>query len=186
MADTPGKTSTARPKRAATARKPAAKPATAKAKTARTTKPKAAPAVAAPSLTEQVNARVDTIRSEAQRKAGEIGDEVTRLAGQAGDRARELARQGKDKTASGLDSLAKVIEDSAGTVDDKLGKQYGDFARSAATTVAGLAGTLEQQDIDELVESTREFVKKSPAVAIGSAAVVGFMLARLLRGSNRA
>ena len=101
-------------------------------------------------------------------------------------RARELARQGKDKTASGLDSLAKVIEDSAGTVDDKLGKQYGDFARSAATTVAGLAGTLEQQDIDELVESTREFVKKSPAVAIGSAAVVGFMLARLLRGSNRA
>lgn len=186
MADTPGKTSTARPKRAEAARKPAAKPATAKAKTARPTKPKAATAAAAPSLTEQVNARVDTIRSEAQRKAGEIGDEVTRLAGQAGDRARELARQGKDKTASGLDSLAKVIEDSASTVDDKLGKQYGDFARSAATTVAGLAGTLEQQDIDELVESTREFVKKSPAVAIGSAAVVGFMLARLLRGSNRA
>ena len=136
------------------------------------------------SIGEQMHATADTIRNEAQRKASEIGDEVSRLAGQAGDRARDLARQGKDKAAGGLESLARVIDDSAVTVDDKLGKQYGDFARSAAATVAGLAGTLEQKDLDELVEATREFVKKSPAVAIGSAAVVGFMLARLMRGSD--
>ena len=93
---------------------------------------------------------------------------------------------GKHKAAVGLESLAQAIDDSAGSVDDKLGKQYGDFARSAASTIAGLGGKLDQQDLDELVEATRDFVKKSPAVAIGSAAVVGFMLARLLRGSNRA
>jgi ElaB/YqjD/DUF883 family membrane-anchored ribosome-binding protein len=137
------------------------------------------------SAQEKLRAKAEGIRAEATRKAGEIGDEVSKLAGQAGDRARNLANQGKDKAAHGLEALAKAIEDSAGTVDDRLGQQYGDFARSAAGTVAGLAGKLDQQDIDELVASTRDFVKKSPAVAIGSAAVVGFMLARLLRSSDK-
>lgn len=135
-------------------------------------------------IRSQVNATADTIRAEAQRKVTEIGDEVSRLYAQAGDRAREAANQGKHRAAGGLDSLAKIIEDSATEVDDRLGKQYGDYARSAAQTVASLAGTLDEKDLDELVTATRDFVRKSPAVAIGSAAVVGFMLARLLRSRN--
>lgn len=163
------------------------------AKPKKTAATKAAPAAAAPTaahakgtvaIREQVNATADTIRTEAQRKVTEIGDEVSRLYAQAGDRARDVANQGKHRAAGGLDSLAKIIEDSATEVDDRLGKQYGDYARSAAQTVASLAGTLDEKDLDELVTATREFVRKSPAVAIGSAAVVGFMLARLLRSRN--
>ena len=181
MAKTPEPTSAAKPARR-TAAKPAATTAPRKA-----SKPKAAAATSAAaastaaSFREQLSSTTDGIRQEAQRKAGEIGDEMGRLYGQASERALDAARTGKTKAAEGLDSLARAIEDSAGQVDDKLGKQYGDFARSAAQQVAGLAGTLEQKDLDELVASTREFVRKSPAVAIGSAAVVGFMLARLLR-----
>lgn len=179
MAKAPAKTTSAaaKPARRAPA-KATAKPA-AKKPAARSTTPKSP-------IREQLSATSDTIRSEATRKAGEIGDEVGRLYGQATERARDAARQGKHKAAEGLESLAKVIEDSAGTVDDKLGAQYGDFARSAAQTVANLAGTLEQKDIEELVDATRDFVRKSPAVAIGSAAVVGFMLARLLKGGRGA
>jgi ElaB/YqjD/DUF883 family membrane-anchored ribosome-binding protein len=171
------------------------KPRATKAKTSTAAKPRARKPTpntaervtsAAPPLEQQIRSKAEGIRAEATRKAVEIGEEVSKYAGQAGERARELANEGKGKAAHGLEALAKVIEDSAGTVDEKLGAQYGDFARSAAGTVAGLAGKLDQQDIDELVESTREFVKKSPAVAIGSAAVVGFMLARLLRGNDRA
>lgn len=167
------------------------KPRATKPKAAATSTRKATPNTAervdaaAPSLEEQLRSKAEGIRAEATRKAGEIGEEVTKLAGQAGERAKDIANQGKHKAAVGLESLAQAIDDSAGSVDDKLGKQYGDFARSAASTIAGLGGKLDQKDLDELVEATRDFVKKSPAVAIGSAAVVGFMLARLLRGSDR-
>ncbi len=145
----------------------------------------ATPAATTPSpIRSQIASTTDTIRAEAQRKASEIGDEMGKLAAQAGDRARSAAQQGKTRAAEGLESLAKVIDDSALQVDDKLGKQYGDFARSAASTVAGLAESLDEKDLDELVTATRDFVRKSPAVAIGSAAVVGFMLARMLRGKG--
>lgn len=193
MADTPPKTtkaaSRAKPKASSTSTAP--KAASARAK-------EAAPAAsAAPRkpIREQINATTDNLRAEATRtadnlraeatrKANEIGEEVGRLYGQAGERAMDVARTGKSRAAEGLESLAKIIDDSAITVDDKLGAQYGDFARSAAQTVTNLAGQLEEKDVEELVAATRDFVRKSPAVAIGSAAVVGFMLARMLRSNG--
>jgi ElaB/YqjD/DUF883 family membrane-anchored ribosome-binding protein len=190
MADTPPKVT-----KAASRAKPKAAPAAAKTaapkKTAtrsKAAKPAAATAAAAAAprkpIREQIDATTENLRAEATRKANEIGEEVGRLYGQASEKAMDVARTGKSKAAEGLESLAKIIDDSAVTVDDKLGAQYGDFARSAAQTVTNLAGQLEEKDIDELVAATRDFVRKSPAVAIGSAAVVGFMLARLLRGSG--
>jgi ElaB/YqjD/DUF883 family membrane-anchored ribosome-binding protein len=177
---------------ASPAAKPAARRTTAKAATAKPAAKKAAKPAAkaadgeatAVPLRDQINARTDAIRTEATRKAGEIGDEMRNLYGQATERAADVARQGKGRAVEGLESLAKVIDDASTQVDDRLGKQYGDYARSAASTVAGLAGSLDEKDLDELVASTRDFVRKSPAVAIGSAAVVGFMLARLLRNKD--
>ncbi len=156
-----------------TPRKVAAKPAAKKA-VAKSDKP----------IRDQLAATRDTIKSEASKKASSIRKEASTFASQASSKAREAAEKGKGKAADSVSSLAKMLEDSAGTVDSKFGKQYGDYARSAATTVAGLATTLEQKDLEELAESTRDFVKKSPAVAVGAAAVIGFVLARMLKGGS--
>lgn len=149
-----------------------------------TTPGDAAPVGTEHPIYDQFAATGETIRAEASLKAHEIGDEVGKLYAQAGDHARNVAEKGKARAASGLESLARVIEDAAPQVDDRIGAQYGDFARSAAQQVHSLAGTLNEKELDELIESSREFVRKSPAVALGSAAVAGFLLARLLRGKS--
>ena len=154
--------------KAAPARKPAAKKATAKDHPIR----------------DQLAATRDTIKSEAGKKAASLKEEAATLANQASAKARGAATKGKDKAAEAVGSLAKMLEDSAGTVDSKFGKQYGDYARSAATTVAGLATTLDKKDLDELAASTRDMVKKNPAIAVGAATVLGFVLARLLKGGS--
>lgn len=160
-----------------------AKPAAAKAAPAR--KPAAAKASAKDHpIRDQLAATRDTIKSQASKKAASLKDEATTLANQASAKARNAATKGKDKAAEAVGSLAKLLEDGAGTVDSKFGKQYGDYARSAASTVAGLASTLDKKDLDELAASTRDMVKKNPAVAVGAAAVIGFVLARLLKGSS--
>lgn len=160
-----------------------AKPAAAKAAPAR--KPAAAKASAKDHpIRDQLAATRDTIKSEASKKAASLKDEATTLANQASAKARNAATKGKDKAAEAVGSLAKLLEDGAGTVDSKFGKQYGDYARSAASTVAGLASTLDKKDLDELAASTRDMVKKNPAVAVGAAAVIGFVLARLLKGGS--
>jgi hypothetical protein len=103
---------------------------------------------------------------------------------QAGKTALSAAGVAKDKTGTAMQSLAKLIADTAGTVDAKLGPQYGDYARQAAQSVAGAADSLDSKDVDQLLTEARDFVRKSPAVAIGAAAVVGYVLMKLAKGSD--
>jgi ElaB/YqjD/DUF883 family membrane-anchored ribosome-binding protein len=103
------------------------------------------------------------------------------LKSQAGDKARDVAGQGKEKATGALDDAARFLEDTARTIEEKVGPQYGRYAHSAAESVSGFASTLRAKELDELVDDARELVRKSPAVAIGAAVAVGFVLARLVK-----
>jgi ElaB/YqjD/DUF883 family membrane-anchored ribosome-binding protein len=117
-------------------------------------------------------------------KASEWRDQADQIKGQAAQTARAAADTAKDRAGSAMHGLARLISDTAGTVDAKLGPQYGDYARYAAEAVAGAAKSLDAKDINQLASEARDFVRKSPAVAIGAAAVVGFVLMRLAKGSG--
>ena len=177
------KAATPATKKAAAPRpKAPAKPAATKAAPAR--KPATVKAAKDHPIRDQLAATRETIKSEASKKAASLKQAATTLKNQASTKARDAATKGKDKAAEAVGSLAKLLEDSAGTVDSKFGKQYGDYARSAASTVAGLATTLDKKDLDELAASTRDMVKKNPAIAVGAATVIGFVLARMLKGNS--
>jgi ElaB/YqjD/DUF883 family membrane-anchored ribosome-binding protein len=74
-----------------------------------------------------------------------------------------------------------VVSDTAESIDQRLGGDYGEYARRASDAVAGFADTLREKDVDELYDNVREAVRKSPGVAVGIAAVVGFTLVRLVK-----
>ena len=44
-----------------------------------------------------------------------------------------------------------------------------------------MANAIAEKDPDELIEDTRNFVRNSPGIALAGAAVVGFVVARLLK-----
>jgi ElaB/YqjD/DUF883 family membrane-anchored ribosome-binding protein len=104
-----------------------------------------------------------------------------KLSGQAADKARGLVGQGLERSSEALANVSKLIGDTATGLDDRLGSQYGDYARKAASTIEETANRLASKDADELIEDTRGFVRKSPGVALAGAAVIGFALVRLLK-----
>ena len=77
------------------------------------------------------------------------------------------------------------VEDAAAQIDDRVGAQYGDYARKASRTLQETSAKLDSKSVEELGEDARAMVRKSPGVAVGVAAVFGFFLARLLGGSKR-
>lgn len=137
-----------------------------------------------PSATETIKEHVADAKARAQDFKDNWREQTGGFADQAMQTARSAAATAKDTTGSALHGLSKLIAETAETVDGKLGPQYGDYARQAAETVAGAARHLDEKDIDELTEEARNFVRKSPAVAIGAAALVGFVLMRLARGGS--
>ncbi len=108
-------------------------------------------------------------------------EQTAGLRNQAFDKARDYANQGKDRATDALDGLSRVVGDTARTVDQSIGAEYGDYARRAADAVQGMAANLRNKDVDELYDDARTFVRNSPALAIGVAAVVGFSLVRLIK-----
>ena len=100
-------------------------------------------------------------------------------------KTRSAATTAKNSTGSALHGLSKMLADTADTVDTRLGAQYGDYARKASRTLQETSAKLESKSVDELSEDARAMVRKSPGVAVGIAAVVGFFLARMLGGKKR-
>jgi hypothetical protein len=104
-----------------------------------------------------------------------------RIAGQAGDKARGLVTQGLERTSEALANVSKMVGDTIPGIDERLGPEYGDYARRAAGAIENVANSIAEKDPDELIEDTRTFVRNSPGIALAGAAVVGFVVARLVK-----
>ncbi|MFM9828136.1 MAG: hypothetical protein ACKVOB_05230 [Sphingomonas sp.] len=125
--------------------------------------------------------------NEAASTAQTVKDAATKATKQAGDKARELVSESTTRAAGALSEVSRMVHDAAETVDEKIGPQYGRYARSAAEALSNFSDTLKEKNADDLIEDARGFVRKSPAVAIGIAAALGFVVARVVKaGFNTA
>ncbi len=138
----------------------------------------------AQALTKEAQDRAGTYREKVSQAGNEWIEEARAKSGQAREKATELAIDGKASASKAISSLSKMVEENAATIDEKLGAKYGEYARSAARSMQDVANRLDAKELGELGEDAKEFVRKSPGLAIGMAAVAGFMLARLFKGSE--
>lgn len=138
------------------------------------------------------NAAVEEAKAGAAALTAQAKDRATGYKDQAKDKsdqwtadakvkAVELAQDGKVKASSALANLSKVAADNAEVIDQKLGVKYGDYARTASKSLQETAEKLDTKSLEELGEDAREAVRKSPAAAVGIAALAGFLISRLFR-----
>ena len=142
--------------------------------------------VAGASSTETETEANLIVREPAATKTGSKAVESLRtggekLSGQAADKARGLVGHGLERSSEALANVSKLVGDTAAQLDERLGQQYGDYARQAATLIEDTANRLAAKDADELIDDTRTFVRNSPGVALAGAAVLGFALVRLVK-----
>lgn len=110
-----------------------------------------------------------------------VKSESGKLAGKAADTTRGFVGQGLERSSEALANVSRLVGDTAAGLDERLGQEYGDYARKAAGYIEDTANKLAAKDADELIDDARDFVRKSPGVALAGAAVVGFVLARLVK-----
>lgn len=128
--------------------------------------------------------KAEAYREKLTASGSEWVEEAKVMGSQAKERAADLAVEGKAKASDAIAGIGKIVADNAGQIDEKLGVKYGDYARTAARTMQETAAKIEAKDLNELGDDAKEFVRKSPGLAIGIAAVGGFLLARLFKGSS--
>jgi len=124
---------------------------------------------------------LDAPKESASSIAERLRTSREQLASQAGERTRGIVSQGLERTSEALATVSKMVGDTAAGIEERLGPEYGDYARRAAGAIENAANNIAVKDPDELIEDTRNFVRNSPGIALAGAAVVGFVVARLLK-----
>src|SRR3954468_6083158 len=119
--------------------------------------------------------------SGTDRLVSQVRDQVTSLRSQATGRVRGFADDGKGRVTGLLENVSEVLNDAARSVDERLGEDYGEHAHRAAGAGADFAGRIRDKSVDDIYDDARDFVRKSPIVAIGIAAVAGFALIRVIK-----
>ncbi len=104
-----------------------------------------------------------------------------KLKSTANDRAMGFVTQGIERSSGALSNVSALIGDTAASIDERLGSQYGDYARQAAQAVERAAGSLANKEPDELIDDARNLVRKSPGIALAGAAILGFALVRVVK-----
>ena len=99
----------------------------------------------------------------------------------ASDKAMGFVTQGIERSSGALTNVSSLIGDTAASLDERLGSQYGDYARSAAQTIERAASSLAGKEPEELIEDARGIVRKSPGIALAGAAILGFALVRIVK-----
>lgn len=138
----------------------------------------------AEALGKEAQERVHAYGEQFRERSEDWQAQAKKYGDQAVGKAGELANEGKVRTSGALSGLGKIVSDNAGTLDEKLGTKYGDYARSAAQSLQDTADKLDSKSVEDLGDDAKEFVRKSPGLAVGMAAVAGFMIARMFRGSR--
>jgi len=137
--------------------------------------------IAGASTTENEEALIVREPTARDKAIDKLKSGTDRISGQAADKARGLVGQGLERSSEALANVSKLVGDTADGLDERLGEEYGEYARKAASAIEDAANRLASKDPDELIDDTREFVRKSPGVALAGAAIVGFALVRLVK-----
>ena len=133
-------------------------------------------------IVEEPNPRDRMVETSRRTKVvDKVKTSSNKLAEQAAGKTRGLVGQGLERSSEALASVSKLVGDTAAGIDERLGQEYGDYARKAAGAIDNAANSLASKSPDELIDDTRDFVKRSPGIALAGAAVVGFVLARLVK-----
>jgi ElaB/YqjD/DUF883 family membrane-anchored ribosome-binding protein len=135
-------------------------------------------------LKAEAGVRAGVYREQAREKGTDLVSEAKNYSGEVKAKAGDLAVEGKARASDALSSLGKIVADTATQIDEKVGEQYGDYARKASRSLQEASAKLESKSVEEIGEDAREMVRKSPGTAIGIAAVLGFLVARLFRGGR--
>jgi hypothetical protein len=146
-----------------------------------------------PDLASQAKNVVRDIKAE----ASDLTDGVTRAAkdnvAQLGDAARDVANSAKDRIDAAVTQRKSLSADYIGSIAQAAGRaanefhndlpQAAEYIRQAADQIQGVADTVRERDVRDLLGEVQDFARRQPTLFFGGAVVLGFAALRFLKST---
>jgi uncharacterized phage infection (PIP) family protein YhgE len=126
-----------------------------------------------------------TAREQAQNVVGEASQQARQIADSLVTQVNEQASTQQQRAAGGIRSLAEGVSDMAEGRGAPEGP-VGDLTRQAADRLQTAASYLERKQPNDLLNDVRSFASRRPGAFLLGAAVAGFAVGRIVKGSSSA
>jgi hypothetical protein len=115
--------------------------------------------------------------------AARMKEQISDTAADVKDKVTEFGRKTADKIDDSRESAAGALDQTATSLhsgSDKLAS----VAHTAADKIQATADYVRRTDLKGMAEDVQDLVKRYPGQALAAAAVLGFLVARGLRGRD--
>jgi len=125
---------------------------------------------------------VSKLAEAVQQVGSQAKETATSIASEAGEKAKGLLHHQIEAGADFVGDIARSVRAAADCLDQNA-PQLAELVRGAAQQVDEFSETMRGQTVDELFETTSDFVRRNPALVFSAAAACGFMLFRIIRAN---
>jgi hypothetical protein len=131
---------------------------------------------------EKAAGLTDDITRAAKENAFQLGDTARQFASTAQEKVGEAVTQRKSIGADYIGSIAQATSQAAQAFDSDL-PQAARYIRQASEQIQGVADTVRERDVRELVGEVQDFARKQPTLFFGGAVILGFAALRFLKST---
>ena len=125
----------------------------------------------------------DTAKQQAQRVGYEAKNQARNVASEVRGKVTEQARTQNDKLVGSIRQMAEHLEEMRGDRADSPATQV---VSRVADSGRQLAGYLENNGPEGVLREVQDFARRRPGAFLASAAIAGFVVARLGKGVAKA
>jgi ElaB/YqjD/DUF883 family membrane-anchored ribosome-binding protein len=125
---------------------------------------------------------VSKLAQAVQQAGGQAKETATSLASEAAEKTKGLLNHQVEAGADFVSDIAQAVNVAADSLDPNS-PQLAELVRGVAQHVNEFSESVRGQSVQELFETTSDFVRRNPALVFGAATACGFLLFRVIRAS---
>lgn len=134
-------------------------------------------------LREEVKESAPEAREGARSTMEQAKEQVARAAHEAETRTRSMIESQKGAAADSVHNVADALRKTAHQLDDQNQRMAGQLTNWAAEGLDRFSQSLRERDLGALLNQAEDVARRQPAVFIGGAVALGFVVSRFLKSS---
>ncbi len=149
---------------------------------------------------ETMEKEAETVVDKAQDAAAQVGEEAKqklnettnaakiqakRMAGRAGETAKTTVESRKGDVASEISSVADVVRQTTYEVGAGTSPTIENYGRRIADQLEGISSYVNENGVEEMLADAQELGRRRPVVFLGGAFMLGLVVGRFLRSTDR-
>ncbi len=115
------------------------------------------------------------------------GDGRTRMSqakSKVQEKAKSMFSDGKSQVSESLGSIAQAFRQTGEQLRSQDFGSVAGYADQAADSIERVSGYLRDKNVDQILDEAEGLARRQPMIALAGAFVVGFILARAIKGSH--